>query len=104
MPFEQQIVRHEDCPRCNAVADVRIDDSTEEAPLPGVVMLVLVCPKCQLRRARGMTTKDILVLQHKEKALKKALQAGGLGQSDVRRIRAKLRTVQNKLIRKEMGL
>lgn len=104
MAYERQIISHEPCPRCNAIADVRRDNSDElPAPLPGVVTLTLVCPKCGLHRAAGMTTEEVLNLRTQERKLFDALQ-GNKSQTEYRRIRAKLRDVRNRIQRAELGV
>jgi len=102
--FERKIIRNEDCPRCGAIASVRVDESGEDPPLPDVVMLRLVCPKCKLERAAGMTTKAVLRLEKRERALLTALKAKSISQTDLRKIRAKLRDVQLQLERARLGL
>ena len=66
-------------------------------------MLVLVCPKCKLRRASGMTTEEIINLKSQERKLFDALQ-GNKSQSEYRRIRGKLRDVRNRIQRAELGV
>jgi hypothetical protein len=66
-------------------------------------MLVLVCPKCHLRRAAGMTTEEVLNLREQERKLFEAL-GREKSQADYRRIRGKLRDVRNRIMRKELGV
>jgi Tfp pilus assembly protein PilO len=51
-----------------------------------------------------MTTKEVLILEQKETKLKRTLKSGTIHQSDLRRIRAKLRDVQNRLDRARLGV
>jgi C4-type Zn-finger protein len=103
VPFERQIIRHEDCPNCGASATVRIDDSGEEPPVEGVVMLTLVCPKCKIRRAHGMTSKAVLILEKKERNALRHLEEAPT-ERERRKIRARLADVRERLERARLGL
>jgi hypothetical protein len=51
-----------------------------------------------------MTTKAVLRLEKRERALLTALKAKSISQTDLRKIRAKLRDVQLQLERARLGL
>ncbi len=103
MAFERQIIRREECPRCGALANIRIDDSEEPPPVPGAIMLKLECPKCRLIRQAGITSQKALDLEEQEAKLLWQLKQPK-GQQDLKRIRARLRIVQNELERLRLGV
>lgn len=69
MAFERKIWGKKNCPRCNAIADLRsfpVEDTN-------MVELRLVCPKCRLSRYEKVTTEKYLELVKKEEKYLKRL-------------------------------
>lgn len=67
MAFERKIVQELSCPRCNAWAQLRIEQERE-----GVCILYIVCNKCKLRKYSGvLSRKTINLMTQEEKLLKK---------------------------------
>ncbi len=70
MAFRKVIFGESNCPRCNAIAQLRsfpIENSN-------MVQLRLVCPKCRLSKLEKVTTQKFLDLEQKEKKYLKLLQ------------------------------
>jgi len=65
MAFEQKILNEINCPRCNAIAQERLEDRTE-----GYAIIILWCEKCRLRRNLGVTTRKALRLRKRQKRLR----------------------------------
>ena len=63
MTFIQKILREVHCPRCNAIAQERIEDRDAFA------IIILWCDKCKLRKHLGVTTRRALKLRKRQKNL-----------------------------------
>jgi len=68
MSFEKKIVGNINCPRCNAIAELRID---VYKPKSETVLVYVVCDKCKLKRFHHRTTKKVIRLQTKLAKAKK---------------------------------
>lgn len=97
MGFDRKILHEELCPRCNAVAQVRV---TERA---NVLVVNLECPKCRLRENRGLTTKEGVNLMVMEEKLTRQLLATD-NQYKKSLLRAKLARIRRQRKMKELAL
>lgn len=64
MTFIQKILREVHCPRCNAIAQERLEDREK------TVIITLWCDKCKLRRHLGYTTRKALSLRKRQQKLR----------------------------------
>ena len=64
MTFIQYVLREVNCPRCNAIAQERIEDRERN------VIIVLWCDKCKLKRHIGVTTRKALALRKRQTKLR----------------------------------
>lgn len=62
--FVQKILREVHCPRCNAIAQERLEDRDE------FVIIILWCDKCKLRKYLGVTTRPALRLRKRQTKLR----------------------------------
>lgn len=67
MPFIQKVLQEVNCPRCNAIAQERLEDREN------FVIIMLVCDKCKLTRNLGLTTRKALKLKKRQIKLRKSL-------------------------------
>lgn len=67
MPFIQKILREVNCPRCNAIAQERLEDRENS------VIIILRCDKCRLTKNLGLTTRKALNLRKRQQKLRKSL-------------------------------
>ena len=72
MAYKRVVLRDETCPRCNAQAQVRVDNERS-----GRLLVELVCSKCKLRESRGLTTRKAVDLESKIEKLQEALEGCG---------------------------
>ncbi len=70
MAFRKIIYGESNCPRCNAIAQLRAFPIEET----NMVQLRLVCSKCKLSKLEKVTTQKFLDLDRKEKKYLKLLQ------------------------------
>jgi len=75
MTFEQIIYGEKNCPRCNAIAQLRAHPHES-----GMVELRLDCPKCYLSKFVKLTTQKFLRLEKKENKYLGMLQEAKTGQ------------------------
>ena len=66
MPFKRNIYGKEHCPRCNAIAALRVHEREDDSPM---VELRLDCPKCRLSKLEKVTTRRFLELTLREERL-----------------------------------
>ncbi len=64
MAFIQKILREVSCPRCNAIAQERLEDRDR------FVIIILWCDKCKLKRNLGLTTRKALRLKKRQQKLR----------------------------------
>ena len=64
MPFIQKILREVHCPRCNAIAQERLEDRDQ------TVIIILTCDKCKLKKYVGTTTRKALRLRKRQAKLR----------------------------------
>jgi C4-type Zn-finger protein len=62
MAFEKKILGQLHCPRCNAIAELRVEDYK---PGSETVLVFVVCEKCRYRRYNHRTTKKAIRIQGK---------------------------------------
>ena len=71
MAFKQTILEDKvACPRCNAESQHRLEER-ENSP---VISVVHVCDKCKLRKLIGVTSREAIELEVREKRLRSALE------------------------------
>ncbi len=97
MSFIQKILREVHCPRCNAIAQERLEDRDE------TVIIVLWCDKCKLRRNLGYTTRKALKLKKRQQKLRDLVS-----QEKSQRIRLKLlkeiEQLETRIRKSELGI
>jgi hypothetical protein len=64
LAFVQYILRKVNCPRCNAIAQERLEDREN------AVVIYLWCEKCRLKRNLGITTRKALKLKKRQTKLR----------------------------------
>lgn len=65
--FIQKILRETICPRCNAIAQERLEDKDK------FVLIYFWCDKCKLKRNIGLTTRKALKLKKRQIVLRESL-------------------------------
>ena len=73
MPFELKVIDKIQCPRCNAWAEIRIDQGQMETESKMILSFV-VCSKCKLTRYYGTTTEKAIRIISKINKLKRKLK------------------------------
>jgi|SRR3990167_3746991 len=97
MPFIQYILRETNCPRCNAIAQERIEDRNSYA------IIIIWCDKCKLKRNVGMTTRRAINLRNRRaKLLKRLDQAKSPGIR--KQINAQIRHLDERIKKAEVGI
>lgn len=69
MPFIRKVLREISCPRCNAIAQERLEDRHES----DIIIIQLWCDKCKLKRNLGITTRKALKLKKRQQKLRESL-------------------------------
>lgn len=62
MPFELKVLGKINCPRCNAVAEQRVDKHKNDYKL---VLVYIVCPTCRLEKYSYTTTRKAILIQQR---------------------------------------
>jgi len=83
MAFETKILDTIHCPRCNGMAELRIDQ--KESPRKWV-LVYLVCPICKLNRYSHTTTRKAVKIHSQIKRLKKKSVVGRRVQESIRKL------------------
>ena len=73
MAFEKKILDTIRCPRCNATAELRLD---QKPPKDNWVFVYIVCPTCRLNRYSHVTTRKAVLLQGRINKLKNSGKKG----------------------------
>lgn len=68
MAFEMKILGEIHCPRCNAIAELRID---QKPPKNNWVFVYIVCSTCRLNKYSHTTTRKAVKIESQIKRLKK---------------------------------
>jgi hypothetical protein len=95
--FIQKILREVHCPRCNAIAQERLEDRDK------TVIIVLWCNKCKLKKNLGITTRKALKLRKRHNALREKV-------NQVRNPRTKailnrrLQNLEREISKSELGI
>lgn len=89
MPFETKSLGEIHCPRCNGMAQLRID---HRQPIRNFVFVYIVCPICKLNKYNHTTTRKSVILQSRINRLKKK-DVNNL--SKRRKINAKIKKLEN---------
>jgi len=97
VPFVQKILREISCPRCNAIAQERLEDRDN------AVVIQLVCPKCKLKRNLGITTRKALKLKKRQKKLRESLSRAK-NQRDRSNIQKKIEFLEREINLSETGI
>lgn len=67
MTFQRNIVKELHCPRCNAIAQLRITDEHDDS-----CICYIVCSKCKLRKYYGvLSKKTVMMIVFEQKLLDK---------------------------------
>lgn len=98
MPHKLKVIGKVDCPRCNALAELRPENRQFD-----IFVLYLVCPKCRLKKTIGVSTWEV----YKNEQLMAKLQYW-LEKTDDEQLKASLEAKIQKLEeinqKKELGL
>lgn len=89
MAFEIKVIGRQHCPRCNGIAELRID---QREPVRKLVLVYIVCPVCKLKRYSHTTTRKDVILKSRIKRLK-GKDVNNL--SKKRKINAKIKKLEN---------
>lgn len=69
MPSDIKILYELNCPRCNAKAQLRVEDQHAN-----MCLLYIVCDKCKLRKYQGIATRKAVNLMKQEIRILKKLE------------------------------
>lgn len=97
MAFEQKVLREVHCPRCNAIAQERLEDQGN------FVIIILRCEKCKLQRNVGLTTRKALKLRKRQQKLRESLSQAK-SQRIKYNIEARLKRLEREINRAEVGI
>ena len=97
MPFIQKILREVSCPRCNAIAQERLEDRES------ATIIILWCDKCKLKRNLGITTRKALKLKKRQQRLRESLSQAR-NQRTRRLLEIRLKHLEQEINRAEMGI
>ena len=98
MPFKQYILNTVSCPRCNAIAQERLEDRED-----GYAIITLECPKCYLKRNLGITTRRALKLKKRQKKLRESLNQEK-SPRDRNNIQKQIALLDEKIRKAEIGI
>lgn len=68
MPFDLKILETRNCPRCNAIAHLRVDKHKNNYKL---VLVYIVCPTCRLEKYSHTTTRKAIQIQQRINQLRR---------------------------------
>jgi len=97
MTFIQRILREVNCPRCNAIAQERLEDREN------ATIIILWCDKCKLKRNLGITTRKALKLKKRQQRLRESLSQAR-NQRTRRLLEIRLKHLEQEINRAEMGI
>src|SRR3970040_3104392 len=97
MPFIQKILREVSCPRCNAIAQERLEDRES------ATVIILWCDKCKLKRNLGITTREALKLKKRQQRLRESLSQAR-NQRTRRLLEIRLKHLEQEINGAEMGI
>jgi hypothetical protein len=100
--FEIKIIEKRTCPRCNALAQVRIDVNKLQ-PESSLILAYLVCNKCKLKRYLYTTTEKAIKYIKKINKLEKMLDNKPENDPTRDRIIAKINHMRKLKERAEIG-
>lgn len=69
MPFERLILKELNCPRCNAIAQLRIEEKRADTSV-----VYIVCSKCKLQKYQGLFTRKAVNLVSYQRKLESKLE------------------------------
>ena len=95
MTFVRLVVSELHCPRCNAWAQLRIEEERNT-----ICVLYIVCSKCKLRKYFGITTRRAVTLTMKRQKLTDKLNSPTINEQTKSRLRKSI-AVLTVLIDKE---
>lgn len=94
---QRLILRELHCPRCNAIAQLRVEEEREVA-----CIVYIVCRKCKLTKYYGITTRKAINLMSKEEKLVEMLSRSK-SKSEQQRLLAKLKKIREEIRRATTG-
>jgi transposase-like protein len=97
MTFIQKILKEVHCPRCNAIAQERLEDREES------VIIILWCDKCKLKRNLGITTRRALKLKKRQEKLKRLVSQERSPRTRARVLR-QIALLDEEIRRAELGI
>ena len=95
--FIQKILREVTCPRCNAIAQERLEDKEK------LVLIYFYCDKCKLRKNMGLTTRKALRLRKRQIELRNSLNLAR-SQRDRSRLLRQLELLEGRIRQAELGI
>lgn len=98
MPFIRLVLRELNCPRCNAIAQLRIEEERGDA-----CVVYIVCSKCRLHSYQGITTRKAVTLMGQEEKLLKQLDSAVSEQARIR-IRGRIARIRKQMTNSNLGL
>lgn len=97
MSFVQKVLREVNCPRCNAIAQERLEDQGD------FVIIILLCQKCRLQRNLGLTTRKALKLRKRQQKLRELLSLER-NQRTRATLQARINRLEKDINRAEIGI
>lgn len=98
MTFVRLVIKELNCPRCNAIAQLRIEEERGDA-----CVVYIVCSKCKLREYKYLTTRKAVSLMGKQEKLLKQLEE--VTSEAVRsRIRGQLARIREQITKSNLGI
>lgn len=98
MPFVRKILRTLNCPRCNAIAQLRVMREVGES-----CILYVVCDKCKLEQYFGITTRKAVSLITEEERLLERLE-NTTSEAKKNKIRARIQRIRDFTKNNNLGL
>src|SRR5262245_17835839 len=98
MSFERKILQELNCPRCNAWAQLRIEEERE-----GVCICYIVCNKCRFKKYSGILSRKTVNLISQSEKVKTKLDLMKEGTHKAR-LRKHLEFLENSIIKEKRKL
>ena len=103
MAFEKKILRTLSCPRCNGIAEIRIERPAELSDSKRI-FLYTTCKTCRLRRYESSTTEKALKYDVEIQKLLLKIENLPVNSSARYNLLAKIENMQRAKARSEIGL
>lgn len=97
MTFVKIVLQELHCPRCNAIAQLRIEEERDKACL-----VYIVCNKCRLRQFHSITSRKAITLMGIEQKLLRQLDSAT--EQSKSQIRGRLARIRKQIAEADLGL